>query len=391
MKPRNHLVRSTVHALGWRALGVAGVCILVAGCPAGPSIPPTFMPSGPRVPNHREEISSSMVRVSTFRMPRVALGACATYEAEPTTRSCLPADKSVAVDLALRPDLNNSGFRYYTRLVDLNVSGNASAPGGSGSVGVARSRYELIMEWGRWRTQQMGASTDAAAPIVSAVDVGTAVRVIFDVELSRVDIELEGSAAFARLATALALNAATVTVRYDTVGTTVNLLPRTSLTTVRDVETYVSAVNSFYDAVFELARAYEGYARQEPGAAPDPEIRVPQPRGEPTALSRRLVDVPAMPSDQSAFAPGVIAYYVSNLPSVASADNTAFAGGYLHGVRQLAAGASCKKAVAGSSSRSAAFRGGVQRAYSDYLATTTCDDREPSKDLQRKAADAVAF
>lgn len=341
-------------------------CVVLTGCSGSTGPQRSFLPGEEeRETNLHERVSGAVVRVDALDLPAVALGKCATYEAEVYDTNCMEAPP--AIDTALKPNLDQSGFRYYSRLISSDVRNTTSAGPAQGSVKIIDKRMKLVMEWARWRTQSINSKT--LKPLVSAVDVGVAVRITFDVTLTTSDAKLAGTFGFGSLATALAAGAATIVLELRGVGDNGNLLPAMNPTTIRDVETFSKAVNSFYAAIRELSVGYEGYARATSGQSVTP---TPEPALRDSSAVGLLVNVRALPSDGSAFSPSVLAYYVPNLSSDQASVNLEFTSGYTEGVKAIASRQSCGDRIQGKV-LSQWFKAGILKAYAGLGRTSNCN------------------
>lgn len=337
--------------------------------------------------NLKQALTPTVVRVSTYQLPGISPGACATLNAEPVAESCLKDGVSApALDKAVRPDLSESGFRYFSKQTSTAAQVHAAVGTGSGDASVTVQKYQLIIEWARWRQQSLPLSTfKAGRPVIQSIDIGVAVRIIFDVAFTNADAKLTANLGMAAIATALATNSATVLVSYDTAGTTVNLLPQTPPTSITTVDSFIQAVNAFYGAVQRLSVAYESYARKKGvKTSANTAVNAPPDGGPKKDAAILSPQVPDLADDESAFDLDSIAYYVSNLPDAATLDNASFAAGYLYGLDKISKGASCGQAAAERKSN-ASFLAGQERAYSDVVSLSTCDNSKPS-DTQIGAA-----
>lgn len=167
-------------------------------------------------------------------------------------------------------ELRSGMFRQYSTQVGTTVDVDLGiGPVGSESK-VYFSRNFLVLEWRRYTLQRMTPDVDSGQWFyevafddgslgrahVSAIEVGIAVRVIFDVRLKTVDTKLSASFGIADLTTALARNEATVEVSYEVVGTSLDLLPEKAII-ITSLNEYNNALNEFHGAVGEIARAWD--------------------------------------------------------------------------------------------------------------------------------------
>lgn len=358
-----------------RVTAIASFALLLPGCLSRITSPDLPTGSWESTSNLRgKALTPTMVRFSTYARPSNAFGLCASLAGEVTSVPCITGD--LKVDTTISNDLTNSDYRVYSRTLDVAVGVEGGVTGGSvkGSASdhTIVKQMQILMEWARWRVQN--ASGGPATPYVSAVDVGVGVRIILDVTLTTTDANVAASFGIGSLATALATNSATVMVRYDVVGTTANLLPEVSPTTITTVDAYLQVMNAFYDAVRGLSIAYAEYASSAAHPPPGPN--------------------PPKPKNAELFTPGVLAYYVSNLPRVDIDDPAAWSMGYQRAAGAISGGTVCARFVksaptALSDARLEAFVAGATRAYSDFISTNRCDETAVDGEVVKKAREML--
>ncbi len=134
-------------------------------------------------------------------------------------------------------------FRQYSTQVGTTVETDIDIATFSNENKLFFSRNFMIIEWRRYALQRSlppletsdgprrvadfgpGTSSRYSSPHVSGIEMGIAVRIIFDVRLRTADARISASFGIADLVGALARNEATVEVSYEVVGTTLDLLP----------------------------------------------------------------------------------------------------------------------------------------------------------------------
>lgn len=336
--------------------------------------------------NLRQTISGTLVRVDAYEAKQVVLGACASFEGNAMTTSC--AAGSPAVDLAMKPDLNQSGFRHYSRVLAVSNTTDGNVGGASTSFNGSAKKMQFVMEWARWRS--VVATSSSALPMVSAVDVGAGVRITFDVTASTSDGKLGAGFGFGSIATALATKSAAVEVRVQGLGVNSSLVPPNNFTSIATLEQYSEAMNSFYRAVRELSVAYEAYAK---GAILGAAVKPVDDAATASDPRRSLLAVNSLPTDGSIFRPQILAYYVSNLVDDSAVDAIRFTRGYLDGANAIANRQTCSDHV-GKQKLHRAFLGGMLKAYGTLASLRKCDDTRPSEQsatVARTQLEAVKF
>jgi hypothetical protein len=357
-------------------------------------------------PGHMEVGSADYVangpnswRVRASGAQGIYLGNCATMEGGVLYDSCVagaassaasPAKDPLEPDTALRTDLNKGEFHYYNTL--LSIDGSLSGSGGpvSGSAKVTHSKQRVVVEWARYRTQGLPKGLQITpGPIVTGVDVGIALRLIFDVNLTTTDVNAAASFGFGQIAASIASKQADVTVHFEERGTTFSFVPD-NIITISSVEDYIKALNTFYTAFTYMSKTWDTYAQSGPTAPPLP--APPAPNGDPTgsapiaAVVGNLVKV-QQPPTANVFNLDVIAYYIGALPSSSVPEQTAYSAGYLRGVGAVAVGDDCLALTKKLSDekRDDSYVRGALEAFRSVVARGACDATDPSS-TQKAAA-----
>jgi hypothetical protein len=335
------------------------------------------------------------LRLLTFGSAPPRLGQCATQLAGLLGEECVPSPGQL--DTTLRADLGSGEYRFYQRAVDVDGSGNAGVTYGvasaQGSASLRTTRHQLVIEWSRFRTTplplQNAPAGRAARPHVTAIDVGIAVRIIFDVTLTTTSAQLSANFGIANLATSLATNQATVMVSYNSRGTVIDLLPRQSPVSIPNVDTLVAVENAFYRAVQALSDAWMAYAGINADGTPQT-----APAPSPPAQGVQVAAVPAvqtLPRGAAAFNLQPIAYYVSNLTDVSASERARYWGGYLAAMREIGAGRACAEALDRIGRQDGVYRSGFFRAYADVLTAVDCTSAAPSSEQQQFAEQVLTY
>ncbi len=319
-----------------------------------PALPGTTSPSIDNILQDQDTIGKNVIHTTTYQIPNVFLGACANESGFIVGGKCIP--NVTPIDKA-RP-LPAAKFRNYSQLVKLDVSGAAGGGGGAveSSAHVVHSSHRFVLEWSRYNPQSVELPGDLGRPVVTSVDVGIAIRVVFDVSLQSTDVSAAANFGFAKVSTALALGKATIQGRYDMVGVLRDIIPTTNAFNIASVEDFVKAQNVFYDAIVKTSRSWDDIGT---GGTP------PQ------------------------FAPDIVGYTVSNIPSgVSVGGETSFAGGYLTGVSTVKLGIACKDwldKLPGEAKKDSSFVSGFVKAHRDLMKTSECERTKPNA-IQRATA-----
>lgn len=132
------------------------------------------------------------------------------------------------------------------------------------------------------------------APYVSAVEMGVAVRIVFDVRLRTTNAKMSAAFGIADLAAALARDEATVEVSYEIVGTVLDLLLKDAII-FSSLSEHLDAMEKFHHAVVAIRDAWHDYAVQNGATV---EVKVDE--GDKTLAFAR----------EKLFRPDEIAYYI---------------------------------------------------------------------------------
>ena len=84
-----------------------------------------------------------------------------------------------------------------------------------------------------------------------------------------------------------------------------------------------------------------------------------------------------------------VAYYISNLPNPNLRNNAYYAQGYIFGLESISLEKSCATSFQNIPSQDNDFIQGFQKAYSDMLRVTSCNDDKPSTDIATKAKELL--
>jgi len=232
---------------------------------------------------YAERTDANRIRVVAFDFGGTYLGQCADLAGNLIARTCRrtngetywPEGNPISpsgdrTSTAPKVELRAGMFRQYSTQVGTTVEADL----GVASVGT-EGRYFfshnlMILEWRRYELQYMNPGDargynrynppESEDSHVSAIELGIAIRVIFDVRLNTTDIKLSASFGIANLTTALARNEASVEVSYEIVGTTLDLLPKEPVI-ITSLNEYNDALDDFYAAVKDVATAWDAYRR----------------------------------------------------------------------------------------------------------------------------------
>jgi hypothetical protein len=316
----------------------------------------TFLPDTPPTYKINLEPLSNGYAINSLDVTNAKLGYCVTPDGSIQLQSCGTVEN---LDLELKRNLSDAGGRFYSSMTSFNAEANATVGASGGSTKIYTSTHRIIMEWSRRRYQQLTTIPTTSVGIVSAADVGIAVRVIFDVTISSAEAKARASFGFGDLATALALNQARVMARYDIKGVVgTDLLTNTPPSAITSVSDLLEIQRGYYDRIKLISDLWNSYAN---GA---------------DSLANRFVLSP-------------VAYYISNLPNPNVANNAYYSQGYIFGIKAISEGKSCQIAFQNIPSKDKDFILGFQRAFSDLLRVTSCNDNKPSDEIKSKAAELL--
>ena len=275
----------------------------------------------------REVVGPSSVRVLAMNLKSIRLGQCVDYAGGLINFLCSGNGEEVKLDTS--ENLNREQFRYYSSLTDLKT--DSSAKGGYGGVSASAkikttfARYRIVTEWARFRSQIISNNLPKIneqaqtylqsvtmlkkTPYISAVDVGIAIRIIYDVRLDTDSVDAALSFGLANLATAVAQNRAQVELQYDVVGAGVVKLPASAVLQVSNIQQLMDAQNNFYNMIREMSTEWADY--------------------------RNETDQTKKQAKGGKFNFGVISYEISDLPSQLVTDNQTYLTGFIVGLTQL--------------------------------------------------------
>ncbi len=197
-----------------------------------------------------EMVDPNTVRVLLSGSSRVETGA--------------PADKfgfAMALPRATSPiqeiAYDKGQFREYSIQTESSGTAGLKAAGGSITGEGSVERYRLVYEWSRFSSVTSGAGDNKPAleqwtmPQVSAVDVGFAVRLLMELTITKTRATADIALGPANLEAAFALGAASISAKYDIVGTNATFLP-SNTTTIENLEAYEKARQDFHDRAKQL-------------------------------------------------------------------------------------------------------------------------------------------
>jgi len=323
--------------------------ILMTGCKTVRMLDYKFLPDTPPTYKINLEPLSNGYAINSLDVTNAQLGYCVTPDGSIQLQSCGTVEN---LNLELNRNLSDAGGRFYSSMTSFSAEANATVGASGGSTKIYTSTHRIIMEWSRRRYQQLSTIPTISVGIVSAADVGIAVRVVFDVTISSADAKARSSFGFGDLATALALNQAKVMARYDIKGIVgMDLLTNTPPTAITSVSDLLEIQRGYYDRIKLISDLWNEYAN---GA---------------DSLANRFVLSP-------------VAYYISNLPNPNVTNNAYYAQGYIYGIKSISEGKSCQLGFQKIPSKDIDYILGFQRAYGDLLRITSCDDNKPSDDIK---------
>ncbi len=323
---------------------------------SSPVIQGPTAPSIDTVLRDQDHIGKNAIHTTTYLIPNAFLGACADEQGIVTGRKCL--ENAPALDKT-RP-LPAAKFRYYSQLLKLDLKAAGAGGGGAVETGahVVHSSHRFVMEWSRYNAQSMDLPANFNQAVVSSVDVGIAIRIIFDVSLTSTDASVAANFGIANISTALALGQATIQGRYDMVGVLKDIIPTNNAFQIATVDDFVKAQNQFYEAIVKTSTTWDTVGLNAPPV----------------------------------FAPDIVGYTVTNIPEAASVNaDTAFSGGYLTGVSTVRLGIACKTwldKLPSDAKNDSSFVSGFVKANRDLMKTSGCDASKPDG-IQRATAEAA--
>ncbi len=207
----------------------------------------------------------NIVRVLAYRNPAPEGGECVDDAYNTLGAMCLADVKAVQPATTTHP--SKGEFKFSSRLVKLEVSGNAAAAGSTVEATYSVATHQLVMEWSRFRIESFkGTKRDRPElGFVSAVERGIAIRVLFQAKLRDATAKTNLSFGFGQLAAALAEGRAEVLVRYETVGIKRDILPTTATISVTSVNDLVNVQSAFYKAIADVSDDWSAQFRTASG------------------------------------------------------------------------------------------------------------------------------
>lgn len=320
--------------------------IFMAGCKISKDI--GFLPDSPPAYKINLEALSNGYAINSLDVANAKLGYCVTPDGSIQMKSCGTVEE---LDLVLKRDLNDVGGRFYSSMLSFDAETNVNVGPSNVSSKFYTSKHRIIMEWSRRRYQPLKTIPTNSVGIVSGADIGIAVRVVFEVTITSSETKARASFGFGDLATAIALDQAKVMARYDVRGVVgYDLLTNTPPTAIASVAELLEIQRGYYDRIKLISDLWNSYAN-----------------GADSIASR--------------FVLGPVAYYISNLPNPNITNNAYYAQGYIHGLESISQGMSCNKAYSQLKSSDKDYILGFQRAYSDMLRVTSCNDEKPTEEI----------
>lgn len=323
-------------------------------------------------------LPTGAVQVSSFGIGDIWLGECAQIRGQLIRRTCVttsevrPARSEVALDASLLGGVES--FDYYMATSDIKVDADAKAAFSGVTIETKNkatiSTHQLIVEWSRTKPLNLGANSPAANehPTVSSINVGYAIRVIFDITLLSVNSEAAGSFGPSEIATAIATNRAKVALRMDTVGVAKSLVPTSLPTSVSSVDEFAKVMQLFMHSIDEFRAEYNTFAKSCKDSACD------------TATLEIMS--PML---------GIVSYQVSNVPVGLSGMHPWAVAGFEEAIPRIRIGMSCKDALA------IAYKGridgkytqlynqGVRAAYAGIGNDPNCGTKAPAVSAKARA------
>lgn len=331
-------IRSSIQ---YTLTGALVITLLACSSPQRQTFGPPRNDNGVQSSRIVQAVGPGRLRVLSFNLGDLRLGQCATSGAGLIEAMCVsPPSANVLTDLDLRPDLNAGTFRQYSQRIDIDGSAGFSGTGTvSANTRTNYSRFLLVFEWRRYRYQDLfhqangtatGTEVQPGRNAVTALEVGIAVRIAFDVRLRSTDASVSAGFGFGNIAAALANQQVDVQVGYEVIGSTLDILPQRPVN-ISSVDSYMSAMTEFYNAVQRLSSDWNN--------AVEPAGSGPNDGGAPNAGAS---DGGRGASPR--FRLGVLAYYVSGAFTETNDTSSRFDAGFRDGLRLVASGVSCTDA-----------------------------------------------
>lgn len=236
---------------------VPTLTLLTASCLSGSTEPP----------DRARRTDAGTVKVSSFEMGSIVLGQCADFRGHLKRGICSARGRSLsAADLAIKSDLmaGKDLFNYYAEVLSVqsDVDAKAAFSGATfkGKSKLTVSRHRIIYEWSRTRSIPLVFDEqESPGPLVSSIDVGFAIRLVFDVTLASSNTEAATSFGPSEVAAAIATNRAKVSIRMDTVGISSSLVPEDLPTSVTSVDQFADVMSKFIKAIENVRDEYNDY------------------------------------------------------------------------------------------------------------------------------------
>jgi hypothetical protein len=258
------------------ATGVSLQLVLVsflAGCGSltAPQVPSTDIPSipfqgglQPGLVTHT--VDDNTVRVILTDAGEVAVGQCTNAFGNALMVSCIQnplvtvgdSGESVEKPENLKAKFLNKGiFSQYSSSLTTEASAGGSAVGNTLSGEYRAQRYQVVYEWSRYATATMSSPPPSfVLPVVASADFGFAVRLILDVRIQNTESTAKLNLGPAQLEAALALGVAEVSIRYQVLGSTAEMLPKDAYK-VKSYDDVREALDEFHKAATVLAGAWK--------------------------------------------------------------------------------------------------------------------------------------
>lgn len=254
---------------------VATAALVLTGCAGALDAPQTPSADAPDISFQggiqlglvAHTIDDNTVRVVLTDAGEVSIGQCANAFGNALVSRCFENPTATVGDSGLSPTraeslraklLNKGIFSQYSSAISREGSVGGSAFGSSISGESRGQRYQIVYEWSRYATATMSPPPPAGfiLPLVASADFGFAVRLILDVRIQNTESTAKLNLGPAQLEAALALGVAEVSVRYQVLGSTAEMLPKDAYK-VRSYEDVKEALGEFHAAAKVLADAWK--------------------------------------------------------------------------------------------------------------------------------------
>jgi hypothetical protein len=354
---------------------VTTVVIGGLGCSAArPSDVLSGLPATPRMEVARTADASLRVLVPSGTS--VTLGACAG-NAGALRQMTQCASTLEQADLKAGSPLGEGLLRVYSNTLSADGFVSGSAPVVKGDAAIKQRSHELVIEWSRTRTQGLSANASPTGfPLITDVEVGVAVRVLFTVTATDANASLSANFGYGDLAQKLAEKEVAIRLSYRTlgVGDMISAVPQE----IQTVEQLFHAQNTFYEAIRTISRALERFQMGKPLTPDSPDSTKP-----PAETLLQQVKAP------KAFDYQVIAYRVSGVENGMVNQRASYHAGYLDGVRLLVGGESCAEALkSGPARRDESYATGLFDAFQGFAQCSAKAATAEQQDAARLALQA---